>query len=254
MFFRTIVEHLSRNVVLKRRLPSEFGFKNIFVSPGVALRFWNRDLRKVDRYLFKNALELVKTGDVVWDIGSSIGLFTFASAALAGPLGKVLCLEPDICSINLLNRSLKTDSNNLAHIDALPLAISDDVGLTEFIIAKHGRASNHFKDSHGLTQTGGARECMLVMTVTLDWLLDYYVPPNVVKIDTEGGEEKALIGGKRVLSTIRPKVLCEVHPQNKAAVTKILKEYGYILYNAEIEPINRTPLDSAAFNTIAYPI
>jgi len=251
---RSFAEHFSRNIILRRKLPPEFRCKNIFVSPGVALKFWKRDLRKVDPYLFKNAIELVKTGDVVWDIGSSIGLFTFASAALAGPSGKILCLEPDIWSINLLYRSLKTNSNDVAHVDALPIAISDDLGLSEFIISRHGRASNYLRDSHGLTQTGGAREGVLIMTVTLDWLLDRYAAPNVLKIDTEGGEEKALIGGKRVLSAIRPKILCEVDPQNKAAVTKILKDCGYRLYDAEIDPIKRKPLDSATFNTIAYPI
>jgi hypothetical protein len=89
---RSIIERLSREIVLKRKLPSRFGGESIFVSPGVALRFWRLNLETVDPVLFNVVCELVRTGDVVWDIGSSVGLFTFASAFIAGPQSGLRCL------------------------------------------------------------------------------------------------------------------------------------------------------------------
>ena len=251
---RSIIVFLSRKIVLRRRLPAHLGGETIFVSPGVALKFWRLNLEKIDPSLFGNVLELVKNGDVVWDVGSSVGLFTFSSAILAGPWGKVLSIDPDMWSANLQCRSLRIMSKNMSPIDVLPIAISDSVGLTELMIAKGGRASSFIKESCGSSQAPGIFGSVLVMTATLDWLLDRYPAPNVLKIDVEGAEERVLMGGKKVLSTIRPRILCEIHPENNAGVTRILKESGYGLYNAEIDPIKRKPLDSAAFNTIAYPL
>jgi len=54
-------------------------------------------------------------------------------------------------------------------------------------------------------------------------------------------------------SIIKRGILCEVRPENDAGVTRILKEYGCTFYNAQIDPTIRKPLDSAAYDTIAYP-
>ena len=253
-YLRSIIVSLSRKIVLRRRLPAHLGGGNIIVSPGVALKFWRLNLEKIDPSLFGNALELVKTRDVVWDVGSSVGLFTFSSAIVAGPLGRVLSVDPDTWSVNLQCRSLKMKSKNMSRIDILPVAISDSVGLSELMISKRGRAANFLKESSGWRRRFGILESVLVITVTLDWLLDRYPAPNVLKIDVEGMEEKVLMGGEKLLSTIRPRIFCEVHPDNNAGVTRILKELGYTLYNAEIDPIKRKPLDSAAFSTVAYPL
>ena len=250
---RTILERLSREIVLKRKLPSLLGGESIFVSPGVALRFWHFNLETVDPVLFKVARELVRTGDVVWDIGSSVGLFTFASAFVAGPHGRVLSVEPDNWTATLLSNSSKKMSNRVAPIDILRVAISDTPGIAEFIIARRGRAGNFLKESGGSTQTNGMAESELVLTVTLDWLLERYPPPSVLKIDVEGAEEKVLRGATKILSTIQPRIMVEVYPQSKSNVTEILMRYGYKLYDAEIDPENRETLDSAVFNTIAYP-
>jgi FkbM family methyltransferase len=247
---RGIIERLSREIVLTRKLPSRFGGESIFVSPGVALRFWRFNLEKVDPVLFKAAWELVRSGDVVWDIGSSVGLFTFASAFIAGPRGRVLSIEPDSWTARLLSNSSR--KNKGAPIDILRVAISDIVGIAEFMIAKRGRAGNFLKESGGSTQTNGVAENELVMTVTLDWLFERYPPPSVLKIDVEGGEEKVLKGATKMLATVQPRIFVEVYPCSKFKVTEILKGYGYKLYDAGIDPERREPLDFAVYNTIAY--
>jgi hypothetical protein len=92
LFVRALAERFSRGRVLKRQLPARFGGAPIFVSPDAALRFWRKDLAKCDPPLFDAADELVRPGDVVWDVGANVGLFTFAAAARAGATGRVLAV------------------------------------------------------------------------------------------------------------------------------------------------------------------
>ncbi len=67
---RTLFEHMSRRVVLRRRMPSRFGGDPILVSPDASLRFWRWNMEKVDPGLFDWAASFVSEGDVVWDVGA----------------------------------------------------------------------------------------------------------------------------------------------------------------------------------------
>ena len=155
MSVRTLIERLSRHLVVKRRLPARFGRGPLFVSPAAALSYWHVDLGKVDRMLLDIAFEHVHTGDVVWDIGANVGLFTFAAANLSGATGRVLAVEPDIWLANILLRSAGMDENHRLKVDVLPVAVTNAVDLREFNIAMRGRASNHLATSVPSPMAGG---------------------------------------------------------------------------------------------------
>lgn len=177
MSIRTLIERLSRHIVVKRRLPAKFGRGPLFVSPAAALSYWRLDLGKVDRMLLDVAFEHVRAGDVVWDIGANVGLFAFAAANLSGATGRVLAVEPDIWLANILRRSAGMDENRRLKVDVLPVAVTNAVDLREFNIAMRGRASNYLATSIPSPMAGGVRETQLVPTVTLDWLLARYLRP-----------------------------------------------------------------------------
>lgn len=273
--FRALAESASRGVVLRRKLPKKMGGATLFVSPDARLRYWYPSLASIDPWLLDMAVELVSRGDVVWDIGANVGLFSFAAAGLAGPSGRVIAIECDPWLVSLLRLSAQTNRSGLAPVDILPVAASAAIDIQHFCIAQRGRESNHLDgcpppplhhrgkgDSRASNRldgytppsaTGGIREIQYVPTVTLDWLAERFPPPRVLKIDVEGAEEHVLRGGGRLLREARPVVLCEVSGQHCATVGHFLSECGYILFDAELPREDRRPLTQATWNTLAFP-
>jgi FkbM family methyltransferase len=226
---------------------------DIFVSPASMLKLWRPDIEKTDPALFRWASSVVARGDVVWDIGANVGLFSFAAASVVGPDGYVLAIEPDTWLSELLRRSARTGADRRGRVDVLTVAVSDSVDVVALNIAARGRAANYIQTVEGSTQTGGVRHQNMVMTVTLDWLLERFPAPDVLKIDIEGAEVLALVGGAHLLGAIAPIVICEVRERNAAEVTALLTRYGYELFDAGAGAIVG-PVTDAAFNTLAWPM
>lgn len=250
---RTLLERLSRRVVLKRRLPARVGGETIFVSPDAALKFWKRDLERTDSALFDWATEFINAGDVVWDVGANVGLFAFAAAHVCGRDGQVLAIEADLGLVEILRRSAHAQGTKTAPVVVLPVAINDRVDIAEFVIARRGRSANHLADTAGSSQAGGIRETITTITVTLDWLLERFTAPKVLKIDVEGAEHRVLQGAQTLLATHRPHLLCEVHAENRQTVADLLGAYGYTMFDLEAVRNDRTPLLLPTFNTLALP-
>jgi hypothetical protein len=87
--------------------------------------------------------------------------------------------------------------------------------------------------------------------LTLDWLLEHFGPPAIVKIDVELAEVSVLRGGAAVLERHRPVLLVEVDGVNQAAATSLLHGYDYCLYDAAKRGAIIETL--APYNTIAIP-
>jgi hypothetical protein len=156
MIFRTAAERLSRNILLKRRLPSRVGGESIYVSPDASLKLWRRNLEKAEPRLFDWAEEFVHQGDVVWDIGANVGLFTFSAANLAGTSGYVLAVEADIWLSEILRKSTHRISKRCAPVEILPVAVSDSVDVARFNIAARGAARITLSELTGARKQEGS--------------------------------------------------------------------------------------------------
>ncbi len=246
---RTLLERFSRKMVFRRRMPARLGGDPVLVSPDSALSFWRRNLELNARMLFDFAEEFIKPGHVVWDVGANVGMFTFASSFRAGASGRVVAIEADLFLADLLRQSASLASPGRAKVVVLPVAVSDSLGIAEFHIAKRGRSANYLALSLGSSQTGGVRETVSVMTVTLDWLMERLPLPNILKIDVEGAEALVLTGANTLISKARPVILCEIRESLADTCSSFFKSHGYKLYDFE----NRShgPLERAAFNTLA---
>ncbi len=238
-------------MVLKRRLPKRFGGGTIFVSPDAALRFWKRDLEAVHKALFDWAEEFVSRGQVVWDIGANVGVFTFAAAYKAGPSGLVVAVEPDIFLVDLLRRTAKAREGSGGQTIILPVAVSESIAIQTFCVAARGRASNYLEAAGGRTQTGGVREKVSAVTVTLDWLAGQLPRPNLLKIDVEGAEDQVLKGGEKLLREARPTVICEVGGGHQEAASERLHSCGYKLF--DLQDRSKGVVEKAVYSTLAVP-
>ena len=228
---RSLAERFSRNVVLRRRLPSDLGGRNIYVTPDSALRYWHWDLERVDPELLGIVRNFVPQNSVVWDVGANVGLFAFSSASRART---VLAVEPDPWLSSLLARSAAEFGN----VQVLTAAVGESPGLLELNIAQRGRSAN-FVGGFGTKQSGGPRFVQTVIGVTLDWLAERFPLPDILKIDVEGMEARVLAGGQQLLRRSRPIIISEVLSQNVSSVTEQLAAAGYRFYDRKMNQLQR---------------
>jgi FkbM family methyltransferase len=249
---RRMIEDVTRDWVIRRRLPADFLRASIHVSPSAGLRYLYRSMDDVDAVLLGLVREFVKPGAVVWDAGANVGLFSFAAASLAGSEGHIIALEPDAWLVQLLRRSARNQPARSAPVQVIPVAAASQVSIRTLCLAARSRAANYLAE-FGTIQTGGSREEQSIVAVTLDWLLEQLPHPSVVKIDVEGAEMEVLKGSKRLFESVRPVVLCEVIPASESSVTAFLQSYDYQILNGEVQAANRTPLQTAPWCTLALP-
>jgi len=245
---RTFIERSTHRIVIRRHLPPPFSAATIYASSEGRLRYLGPSMDAVDPTLLRLAAELVRPGNVVWDIGSNLGLFSLAASVSAGSRGRVIAVEPDTAIVSLLRRSVAANHGN-SPVDVLPVAVADKVGVAQFHVARRNRSTSYL-DGFGTKQTGGVRTTVMVPTVTLDWLAAQFPSPDIIKIDVEGAELQVLAGGNQVLREL-PTVVCEVANHNAAAVAELLRGYGYMIHDGEELPAQRTPLRLAPPNTLA---
>jgi FkbM family methyltransferase len=209
-------------------------------------------MTEIDPTLLRNVTELIRPGDVVWDIGANVGLFAFAAAARAGHNGRVIALEPDTWLVQILRKSASLQPETSAPVTIVPAAVASDLSLRQFTIASRSRASNALS-AYGRTQMGGVDEIQTIVALSLDWLAEKLPPPNVVKCDVEGAELEVFSGQSKILSDIRPVIICEVGGEASERMTDILVKEHYRLYDGKNPLSPNAEISRASWNTIGIP-
>ena len=144
---------------------------------------------------------LLRPGMVMVDIGANVGYYTLMAASRVGPTGKVIAFEPLDDNCALLSMSLKV--NRFQNVTVHPLAVADFEGLVEFVI----------DDSNGGINIGDPPAgASLVQAVTLDAFLADERRVDIVKMDIEGAEGRALKGMRALLRRHRPLLFSEFTP------------------------------------------
>ncbi|MBS0314082.1 MAG: FkbM family methyltransferase [Proteobacteria bacterium] len=258
MILRRLAEMSLGRIPRVRRLPEPYGRARLVVNGTVGgLKYLLKPARQWDPELLRVAEALVQKGNVVWDVGANVGLFAAAASVAAGQTGRVVAVEADFDAVAMLQKTQRwlsrAEAGGLAPVTVLPVAVSDHCGFIEFAIARRARAANSIVGM-GSTQTGGTLETRTVPCVTLDALLQWFPPPDVLKIDVEGAESLVLAGASRLLADVRPRIYCEVSSNSAEHVTMLLKNARYRLWDGATFGVTERPaLDLATFNTVALP-
>lgn len=174
--------------------------------------------------LFESVIEdiyrsVLGAGDLALDGGAHVGRHSFPMAACVGLGGMVLAVEayPKLAR-RLVRRARKHRTPQVQVIDR---ALYDRVGRVSFHCTKqHPAYSGIEARRYDFEETVQVVE---VETATIDTLMTRHAGRRLrfMKLDLEGGELRALQGGRSTLSTSRPLILFENDQENSA------QAYGY---------------------------
>jgi FkbM family methyltransferase len=157
---------------------------------------------------------------VVYDLGANVGFYTLLFSRLVARQGVVHAFEPLDRNLQLLNRHVAL--NGCTNVRIHPVAVGQTTRSAAFDPTagpSMARVVDNFTPS-----------TITVSMVSLDDFvyMDGHEPPDVVKIDIEGGEADALAGMRRVLADKRPMLLTAVHGRDRwRDCYQILADAGY---------------------------
>jgi len=176
----------------------------------------------------------LKPGGVFVDVGANVGYYSMLASSAVGNTGAVHAFEIDPRPLRCLLRNAKTCKNG--NIIIYEIAVSDD-DAGGYLQA--GKDCGH----SSLRINGDGKK---VATTTLGQWADTcnnLVRIDVIKLDIEGGEERALLGARDLIANYRPKIICEAldsgNDQNQIPgqkrLVKLLQSMNYsVSFAAEV--------------------
>jgi hypothetical protein len=73
-------------------------------------------------------IDLLQPGDVVVDVGASMGIYSIHMAKRVKPIGKVISVEPDPLKVRRLSQNIELNGV-VGHVIVVPKAVSEDIPL-----------------------------------------------------------------------------------------------------------------------------
>lgn len=190
------------------------------------------------------ARDFIQPGMTVWDCGIYIGYYTCFFARQVGPSGHVVAFEPDPSCLARAQENIRL--NGFSNTSWVHAAIGDMTGKSAFILSGNtnshlpggwiGATADEYKDQ--VETRVGVSE---VQVYTLDDALNQCdVPaPDLVKIDIEGMEGKAVQHTRQLIELHRPIFVVELHnPECDRQVWEFFHQQGYDIINAAtLQPV-----------------
>lgn len=185
-------------------------------------------------------LHFLREGDLFFDVGANVGIYTLLASGVKGATSHSFEPLPETFSFLKMNIAL----NNLeGKVRLFNMGVGDEEGTLEFSAdqdTENAVVSNDYKGkkikvpiiSLDKTFTGNISQC------------------TMVKIDTEGFEDRVLKGATRLLANENVKIIL-VEMNNAIAITELLTGLGFVPYS--YDPVSRK-LSEAGLNPQANSI
>lgn len=172
--------------------------------------------------------DLLRPGDVVWDVGAHHGFVTLCAAERVGPTGQVHAFEPSARNREMLRRHVAW--NKLGNVTIHPFALSDHDGESCF-----GGAGT------SKTQALGAGTEIVEVRCAATLVRQGVLPaPDVVKIDVEGAEADVVEGAMPILPR-GARLLIAMHARDAdARCAALLAEAGFAMVASPALSLCRT--------------
>jgi len=155
--------------------------------------------------------EPIEPGDVVFDCGASVGLFT--KEALRRGARLVVAFEPTPGTIMCFRRNLASEISE-GRVILYPKAVWNEKGLLPFYLSDETPAMN------SLVREGNAVNEYEVEATTIDDVVAELQLDRLdfIKMDIEGAEEMALRGAQETLRRFRPHLELEVSENHDSLI------------------------------------
>ncbi len=206
-----------------RGLPSGY---RIAVSPRDHLSYL---VGTSEPHLQRIIRDYVHPGDVAYDIGANLGYVTLSLVKQVGSAGKVYSFEPLPENLNRLRENVRI--NGIENATILRYAASD--APSHAILRMNGNAAMASLVWHKDEQATEIR----VETMPIDYLVADQIisPPQFVKIDVEGAENKVLNGMLQTIDKHRPVIFLECSDLGREESWQILSLRGYEYCHAKTQ-------------------
>jgi FkbM family methyltransferase len=171
--------------------------------------------------------DLVQPGMVAYDVGANIGYVTLLLTRVVGETGRVFAFEALPANVERLRANIGLNGLE-ARVTVVAGAVTASEGPVRFLV--------HASSGMGKAEGSAGRQAddypaeVAVPGLSLDEFVfkNGNMPPQVIKMDIEGGEVLALPGMRRLLAEARPRMLMELHgPESAQAAWEALTAAGY---------------------------
>lgn len=160
--------------------------------------------------------QYVRPGMIVYDVGANVGFYTLLASRLAGASGHVYAFEPMPRNVSYLERHIRL--NDCRNVTVRQAAVGERDG--EALFREEASHSQSALDEKG---------SLRVRVVALDSQAEVR-PPDVIKMDIEGGEAAALKGAVETLRRHRPVIFLATHGHElHRECSSLLSSIGYSL-------------------------
>jgi len=220
---------------------TKHGF-NMAVSPNNYASYGIYFFGEYDTLMTAFMQKFINTGGVCWDIGTDRGWFTLVMAEMVGPSGRVDSFEAYPPNYEKLVNNVTI--NAFSHVNARNLAVSDR-NCTLYFVPPSDDITHHVDFLENCSGVGFVTAVEQAGTFPVEAIaLDNYVKKyplvrlDLIKIDIEGEELKALHGAKHTLRQFKPIIVIEYNREtslragyNIEELDCFLDDLGYDRYN-----------------------
>ncbi|WP_431900806.1 FkbM family methyltransferase [Nonomuraea sp. bgisy101] len=188
--------------------------------------------------------QLIRAGDVCFDIGAAYGMYTYPLAALVGPAGQVHSFEPLPNPYRILAAGCRVAA--APRIRATNAALGPEPGAERmtlpfrFGLPIHGWA--HLRTGQQRAGRHVSFSSAKTLTVEVRGIDEYCAAAGIdrvafMKVDVEGFEARVLEGAAEIIGRDRPSLLLEIEDRHldkygmrsEDLVEPLLKS-GYLMY------------------------
>lgn len=254
------MESIEVEVILDTDLEISIGKNSYFITGSANDRSIIEPI-KINKTYEPETLKLINKilphGGTFVDVGANIGVLSVFAALKVGNTGKVLSIEASPTNFKYLKDNAKL--NNCPNIISVNMGVWDEIATLDLKYIPDLAGCSFFSipeiDLEEMQKVHRLNSSIAVQKVNCD-TLDSIIADNeidkidLMKIDVEGAELKALLGGEKTIKKFRPKILMELNPHTLKKFFEIelhdvydqLKSFGYsiklICDNGDLMVIN----------------